>query len=168
MNRRVFLGAFSVVGAAGFVAYAQPTEEQINDLESQVDELDQRVSALETQVAEGDESDAESSDDGDDSGSESSVDASSLEGAGNSVSDKFQLNAGNYRVQATVDVDGDFDGFSVGVYDPSDNWDLLFNEIIESSGTAEFEAVYEAPEDGQYYVEVSNTNSAWTLSFAAL
>jgi hypothetical protein len=168
MNRRVFLGAFSVVGAAGFVAYAQPTEEQISDLETQVDELDQRVSALETQVAEGGGSDGKLPDDSGDSGSNSSADASSLEGAGNSVTDKFQLNAGNYRVQATVEVDGDFDGFSVGVYDPSDNWDLLFNELIDTSGTAEFEAVYEAPDDGEYYVEVSNTNSAWTLSFAAL
>ena len=168
MNRRVFVGAISAIGAAGFVAYAQPTEEQINDLEAEVAALDERVSALETQAASEGQNEDGASTDPEESDSGASESGLAFEGGGETVTDKFELAAGNYRVLAIVDVAGDFDGFSVFVYDPSGNQDLLFNEIIESSGVAEFEAVYEAPDDGDYYAEVGNTGSAWTLEFSPL
>lgn len=89
-----------------------------------------------------------------------------LSGEGSLVTDKFRLSQGRYKVSATVEVTAEFEGFAVMVYSPSKGFpDLLFNEVIEGAGTFTASAVFEAGEDGEYYVEVSNTQSPWNLVF---
>ena len=87
-----------------------------------------------------------------------------VEGSGQTVSEKFELAEGTYRVHATVEVSG-FDGFAAYIHEPGGGEDLLFNEIIESGGTWEGAAVYEARRSGMYYVEATNTSSDWTMAF---
>jgi hypothetical protein len=145
------------------------------------DQTDDRLTALETTVAEQGEDisslrnrvraleDAASttgntSDDGDGDGGGVPAGGVTVSGTGSFVSDTFQLAAGRYKVSATVEVT-DFDGFSVTVYAPDGDRDLLFNEIIDEGGTWTGSAVYDAPATGEYFVEVSNTTSSWSLVF---
>jgi hypothetical protein len=166
MNRRSFFGGASALGVGAIVTYAlQPTQDDIDNLEATVEDLDSRVSALETQAA-GEPSSAKSSDDADssDDAPQSEGEWQTVEGVGQTVSEKFHLDSGTYRVHASADV-ASFDGFSVFIYPPAGGQDLLFNEIIGTPGEWAGETVYKAGESGEYYVEVSNTSSAWTLQF---
>jgi hypothetical protein len=145
------------------------------------DTTDDRLSALETAVAnQGDElsslrarvqalEDAAQPSNGEgDSGGTGANEAGTvtLSGSGSLVTDKFRLAAGRYKVTATVEVTSEFEGFAVSVYAPAEEFpDLLFNEVIEGAQTFTSSAVYEASEDGEYYVEVGNTQSAWSLVF---
>lgn len=163
MNRRGFLTGISAFGAGAFLFYVQPAEEQIADLQEDVHALGERVSVLESQVNElfdGDADDAETI-------SDTSVATGdvTVNGAGTHVSEKFGLAAGQYRVNAFVDVVGDFDGFAVFVYDSSGSSELLFNELIDQSGLWEGSAIYQAVQGGEHYVAAENTTSAWTLTF---
>jgi len=163
MNRRGFLGGFAAAGFGGITLFAlQPTADRIDDLEATVETLDERVSALE------DDSGASSPDDVEatrPSGSEDS-DWVTSEGVGLTATDKFELNAGRFRVHATVDAQSEFSGFIAHIYDPSGGEANLFNELIQNGPLNwEGETIYTAPSTGDYFIEVSNTDFAWSLAF---
>ena len=170
-----WLAGLVVVGALAVAAFAvnlstpadaqDRTAERVSILETQVADqaadissLRKRVRALEDAAkgTTGEEPD------------QPSGSAPTLSGTGETVSDKFTLQGGRYKVSATVDVD-DFDGFAVTVYGPGDgDQELLFNEIIDSSGPWTGSAVFDSQGGGTFYVEVSNTSSPWTLTFEKL
>jgi hypothetical protein len=143
------------------------------------DAIDERVSALETQVAQqadeiGDLQDRVEVLEGDSKGSTSTGRDAQTEksGAGNSitisgngdtVSDTFVLAPGNFKVSASVDVKGDFDGFAVWIYIDGSK-DLLFNELIDQNGTWTGSAILDAGAGGEAYFAVENTDSTWTLT----
>ncbi len=84
---------------------------------------------------------------------------------GTTVSDKFQLKSGQYKVNATLDVTTGVSGFIVMTYDPSGTENLTFNQLIQAAGMWTGSAVFKAGQDGEYYVSVQNTTDAWTLEF---
>lgn len=103
-------------------------------------------------------------------GASSSSDGTvTLKGTGSTVSSSIRLDAGRYKVTAKVNVNG-VDGFAVWIYGPGDSKDLLFNEVIEQSGTGTWSSsqVFEAGDGGSFYVETTNTESSWTLTFDPL
>lgn len=161
MNRRSFISGAGVSLASVYVLLVQPATDENADLEAQVDDLDTRVTALETQVASLDGGTA-----GQDEAAEESATASgdsvSLSGNGTTVTDPFVLTAGRYRVNATVTPSGGFFAIILEVYDPSE---YVLNEFGEVSGEWSGSAVYEAPADGEYFLSVSNTTGAWTVTF---
>ncbi len=162
MNRRQFVGGASILSAGGFLLYAQTSEEKIADLEQVTSQLDARVGALETQVA------ALSGTDG--AGGEATGPAgpdgpATVSGNGVMVSEKFALEPGRYRVNATLEIAEQIAGFIVMMYGPSGYEEYLFNELIQTSGTWEGSTVVNVPVSGEYFVEVSNTTAAWTLTF---
>lgn len=167
MNRRGFVGGMSAAAASLLLYYVQPAEERIDTLEGEVQALDERVSALETQVADGGvplSTPEASRTTGQDKSS--SADEITVEGVGTTVSDKFQLSKGQYRVNATLQGLGDFASLTLYVHDPSRNEELVFNEFSEHAGGPwEGSAFYEAPEDGEYFVSVENTDAEWSIIF---
>jgi hypothetical protein len=89
-----------------------------------------------------------------------------LTGSGAEVTDTFELKKGRYKVTAEVEVGGAaFDAFSVSVYGEDDRPDLLFNEMIQVSGSWDSSQVFVAEQTGDYFVETSITTSPWTLTF---
>jgi hypothetical protein len=94
----------------------------------------------------------------------SSSNGRTIKGKGSTVSDSFRLSAGRYKVTARVEVDG-FDGFAVWIYGAGDFKDLLFNDVIDESGTWTSSQVFETDGGGSFYVETTNTDSSWTLTF---
>jgi hypothetical protein len=98
-------------------------------------------------------------------------DVTTITGVGPTVTDFFPLQHGQYRVTATIEVYGGFDGFILQMY--GENGDLgydgyVLNEITDQSGTWTVSAVFTADQDGNYYAEISNTESAWTVTFEAM
>lgn len=166
MNRRSLIGGLSATTAGAFLFYVQSTDEQIITLEEDVQVLDERVSALETQVADK----AEPPNRGPQKpgrGDSSSIDVVTVEGVGTTVSDKFTLKAGQYRVNATIpDPAADFVSLTLYVHDPTGSDELVFNEFAEhGEGPWEGSSIYSAAEDGEYFVSVENTTAAWTVVF---
>ena len=161
MNRRNFIGGLSAFSAAALVFHVQTTDQQVAEIEMKVDSLDERVTTLETQVAELRAGSTPSPD----TVSIATVEGQTVSGVGVSVSDKFPLQEGRYRVNATLEPTSEFTGFSVLVHSPSGTSELLFNELIDGAGLWEGSAVYQATESGDYFAEVSNTDSPWTLVF---
>ena len=90
-----------------------------------------------------------------------------VSGIGTVVSDKFDLPAGRYRVQATVGIATAYgsDGFAIFFYPVSGDEELLFNEVIVQPGTWTGSAILENPRAGLVFVAAENTKSAWTLVF---
>ena len=154
------------MSAGSLLLFVQAGEERINDLENTVEVLDQRVDALETQIARlpGADEDLGASDRPSESPDASSAVAAAT-GTGTMVSEKFALEPGRYRVSATLENITQFSGFIVYLHDPSGYKDNLFNESIETSGTWEGSVVVAVSEDGEYFVDVSNTDESWTLEF---
>lgn len=159
MNRRVFLGGgLSAVSAAALGFYAQSIEDRVASLEGEVDRLGRRVDALESRTG----------------GSEpiAPIETPALagvvtvEGVGTSLSEKFTLEPGRYRVDATVQVSKDIEGFIAVLRGPSNAEDLLFNELIQTGGPWTGSVTTEIGEAGEYFVEISNTTSPWSLTFA--
>ncbi|MGH2549491.1 MAG: hypothetical protein ACRDHN_08880 [Thermomicrobiales bacterium] len=182
MNGRRLLPAIFMVTCLALLAFAaiprsapaqDDLEARVAALETRVDEQGDVISALRRRVRDLEEqaNSKETGDSSDDSGSSGS-DASSgttLSGTGSSVTDSIQLAAGNYRVTATVDAQTSFggDGFAVWVYIGSDK-DLLFNELLDENGPWEGSQVLEVSSSGSVYFEISNTESAWTLTIEPL
>jgi hypothetical protein len=167
MNRRGFLGGMSAAAAAAVLFYVQPTEDQIATLQKDVEDLDERVSALETQVALATPA-STNSDDPSQAGAVSG-DEPVVEGEGTTVSDKFALEAGQYRVHATVQDSGSgYASLILYIYDPDGNEENVFNEFGEHSGGPwEASSVYQAPGNGDYFVAVENTDAHWSIRFEA-
>lgn len=90
-----------------------------------------------------------------------------VSGFGTTVTDKFSLAAGRYRVTATVEIATayGFDGFAVFFYPAKGTEELLFNELIDVPGTWTGSAVLDNPRSGEVFVAAENTESAWTLVF---
>lgn len=90
--------------------------------------------------------------------------APTVSGTGTTVSEKFNLAAGRYKVTVTLQV-GDFSGFICHLYGPGNFDDYLFNELIDTPGTWTGSPVVQIPTSGEFFVEVSNTDAAWQLTF---
>jgi hypothetical protein len=89
----------------------------------------------------------------------------SVSGVGVSVSDPFSLTAGRYRVSASVDV-SDYSGFACQLHGPDGYEELIFNELIETPQLWTGSTVVTLGADGEYFVEVSNTDAPWTIEFS--
>ena len=76
------------------------------------------------------------------------------------VPEKFALEPGRYRVNAALKTITQFSEFIVYLHDPSGYKDNLFNELLETSGTWESSVVVAVSEDGEYFVDVSNTDES--------
>jgi hypothetical protein len=150
MNRRGFVSGVSAsvfTAAASYVAFIQPADEQLVELQVKVDDLDSRVDALEAQVEElggGEPADTE-------------PDSEAPAPAGEA--------AGRYRVNATVAPSSGFFAIILEVFDPNGNSELVFNEFGETSAEWQGSSIYQAPSDGEYFLSVSNTTGAWTFEF---
>lgn len=172
MNRRGFLGGVSAAAAGAILFYVQPAEQQIATLEGDVEALDDRVSALETAVAEADAAGlaapgADRVDGTEQEGALAPGNGATVEGVGTTVSDRFTLGAGQYRVNTIVqDTGSGYASLILEVYDPSGNAELVFNEFGEHGGGPwEGSSIYQAPEDGEYFVAVQNTDATWSIEF---
>lgn len=183
MNGRRLLPAFFMIACISLLAFAviprsapaqEDLESRVAALETRVDEQGDVISALRRRVRDLEEqADSEETGGGSGDSSSSGSDSSSgtsLSGVGASVTDSIQLEAGNYRVTATVEIQTSFggDGFAVFAYTDGDNKDLLFNEVVDENGTWEASQVLEVPSSGSVYFEVTNTESAWTLTIEPL
>lgn len=166
MNRRRFLAGTSALTVASLGLYMQTSEDRISDLEANVQKLDGRVSVLETQIANIPHDASLPAPESPTTEDEEAPAALTVEGVGTTVSDKFALEPERYRVDATITGISDFSGFIVYLLGPSGTEDLLFNEIIEGGGTWEGSVTTTVVEGGQYFVEVSNTDAAWQLTFS--
>ena len=91
-----------------------------------------------------------------------------IEGSGTTVTDKFTLSPGNYKVTAELDVTAGFSGFIMTIYGSDDQQETVLNELIQVNGPWSIEAVFEAGAGGEFYVEVSNTDEDWTVTFEPL
>jgi len=100
-------------------------------------------------------------------GSGASSETVTIEGNGSMVIDNIDLEAGRYKVTATVEVAA-FDGFAVWVYGRDGSEDLLFNDLIEEPGTWTSSQVLEVSGSGGVFLETTNTDSPWTLTFEPL
>jgi hypothetical protein len=89
-----------------------------------------------------------------------------ISGTGTTVSEKFNLGAGRYKVTATLQV-SDFSGFICELYGPGDFDENLFNELIDTPGTWTGSTVVQIPASGEFFVQVSNTDASWQLTFEA-
>jgi hypothetical protein len=147
----------------GVAAYLlQPTDERIDSLEATVANLDERVTALE----EDSELVAATPDATAAAANVVGGDWLTVSGVGNTVTEKFNLEAGRYRVHAALNATG-ATGFITQFYGPSGDKDLVFNALISDAGEWTSEAIYEAQTPGAYFVEVSNVMGAvnWSLAF---
>ena len=92
-----------------------------------------------------------------------------LTGIGTTVSDKFTLQAGRYKVTATIEV-AQVDGFILVLYgpNPSDRGTHVLNEITDQPGTWTISAIFTAPQSGAYFAEVSNVRDSWTVTFTPI
>lgn len=166
LSRRSFLGGAGALGLGAAVTYAlQPTQAEIDDLAATVEDLDSRVSVLETQAASepaaGDAANADTS--GSNSAASGSGDWLTVEGVGQTVSEKFELAEGTYRVHASVQ-SGGTDAFSVQIYSESGDHDYLFIELIQQAGEWTGSIIYQAMTSDHYYLEVGSS-SPWSLQF---
>ncbi len=157
MNRRSFIGGLTTFSVGALALGMQSVEERVDDLERRVNDLDQRVAALESPSGESQPSTDQAKEG-----------TQSVSGQGVAVSDPVGLQAGRYRVNATVDVTSGFDGFAVTMHAPNGDTELLFNELIDQSGTWEGSSIYQATVGGDHFFQVENTSSAWTLTIAPI
>jgi hypothetical protein len=89
---------------------------------------------------------------------------SRISGVGTSVSDMFMLEPGRYRATVVMDVQ-EFSGFIAVLHGPDGFEEYIFNEVIETPQTWTAETVVETDIGGEYFVEVTNTVAAWTMTF---
>lgn len=94
----------------------------------------------------------------------SSSPAPVISGVGTMVSEPFHLSPGRYRVGATVEAT-DFTGFICDLHAPDGSSSTLFNELIESPQAWTGAVVHSIGAGGEFFVAVSNTDSAWSVAF---
>jgi hypothetical protein len=128
------------------------TGDRLSALETRVAELEDRVDVLE-----GDSPQIQPTIDARDSEAETGEIV--ISGTGSSVSEDFQLEAGLYDVTAAgapffLYISGPLGGRTLLLYP------LNFDD---EDGTAS--VIYLAPESGTYFIESSNTNAPWTVTF---
>jgi hypothetical protein len=87
-----------------------------------------------------------------------------VSGDGTSVSDPINLVAGRYQAMASMQVD-DFSGFIAILHGPNDYSETLFNEMIDTPQEWTAETVVTVDQDGEYFVEVTNTDASWRIRF---
>lgn len=121
-----------------------------DDTEARLSALETRVAAIEAQLAAPEPVATLSTASG----------AVTVSGVGVATSDDFVLQAGRYQVTATWS-GGDY--FIGHLWEPSGDGEYLFNEY-QASQTAT--VVYMARESGTYFVEVSNTDGPWEVTFS--
>ncbi len=159
----VLASAFVSLGPAHSATSQDQTDERLAALETQVAEqtgdinsLWKHVRVLETAVAGSGtaEETTETADQSDTAGS------FVVEGTGAVVTDNYRIEAGRYQVQLQVD-----SGccIIVDVYGEHGDSDMIAGEIFTGEGgSASF--IYEFS-GGEYFFEVSNTESHWSLTF---
>lgn len=147
-----FVAAWIGVGLRSEPAIAQdPTEDRLSALETRVADLETRLSVLE-----GDAVPTAQPSPG--SGEGTVV----LSGVGSVVTEDFWLDAGRYEVTVTYE-----SGCCIIVrpYGPSGGEGRsIFNEISSNVG-GQAATIYQASDSGNYFLEVSNNNGPWTLTF---
>jgi hypothetical protein len=169
MNRRNLLGGTAALGAGALLSYVlAPTSERLDNLEGTVASLSTRVAVLEdASVTSSDNSSAPApTKAAGKSPNSSPSDWLTLSGMGLTATDKFHLDAGTYRVHATIDVQADFSGFILEIYTPAGGDDHVINELTQD-GPLEWklQAIYDAPSSREYYAQISNVDSSWTIAF---
>jgi hypothetical protein len=166
---------FGLVFAATFAALSVPTDAQdstagrlsavetevagqatqISGLHKRVKRLEQVVLTPEATTASESATNAEP---------RTSATLPTISGARATVSEKFNLETGRYKVTATLQI-GDFSGFICQLYGPGIFDDYLFNELIDTPGTWTGSTVIQIPVSGEFFVQVPNTDAAWQLTF---
>lgn len=173
--RRIGLLAFAGFLLLGTIAWILPgsgeaqdsTGDRLNALETKVATQAGDISSLKKRVKALEQAKSGSSNASDAVAPSAAGNPVTLNGTGPTVTDKFSLKSGRYKITVTVDV-ANFDGFSLYIYPPSGSKDLVLNELIDHAGLWKGSAVFEASSDGDYYAETQNTSSAWTVMIEAI
>jgi hypothetical protein len=136
---------------------------EVAELEGTVAARGQKINAQRTQIAELKNPAA--------TARPEAPDVITVSGVGTTLSEGFDLEAGNYRVTAVVQSYG-YSFFIMQMYGTSADLGFegyVFNESAEEGGGAwEISTVFSAPRDDTYFAEVSNTDAAWTVTFEKL
>lgn len=122
-----------------------------DDTDVRLSALETRIAVIETQIAGPATAPTKAA---------ATSDAITVSGVGVSTSEDFTLQAGRYQVTATWS-GGDY--FIGHLWEPSGEGAYLFNEY-QASQTAT--VVYMARESGTYFMEVSNTDGPWEITFS--
>ena len=88
----------------------------------------------------------------------------SLSGVGALLTEPFPLEAGRYRAVVTVEAPAS-SSFSAMLYGPGGFSELLFNEPVATNEPWTAETVVRIAEGGEFTIDVTNTEDAWTIQF---
>ena len=168
MKRLGAIGAVMLMVAA--VSWAGPTSGQ--------DRADERIAALETQVADHasridqlEDQMAALNPGGARAAATPEAEPVTVSGLDAMESDPFSLEAGRYRITATLEVEGLTSGFILRLQGPDGFEELLFNEVIgqaQLSGdpkTWTGSATVLIEEEGEYILTVENASGPWEVLF---
>jgi hypothetical protein len=85
-------------------------------------------------------------------------------GVGTARSERFALEPGRYRLTAAMEV-SEASGFTCDIFGPDDFTETLFDEQIDGPQSWTAQTRLRLENGGDFYVECSNTNDAWEISF---
>lgn len=167
MNRRALFG----IGGTALLplpALAQDGtvppewEERFAALEERVTAIEQRLDALTSDDAPEPTKLAEQQDQTASSG------IMRLSGSGTTMTELVSMEAGLYRVEATVTIDTGYgDAFMVQVAGSNDWQDSIFIEFLEGDGIHEVSTNWTARQNGDYAFQI-DCMSEWELTFEAM
>lgn len=85
-------------------------------------------------------------------------------GVGTARSERFALEPGRYRLTAAMEV-SEASGFTCDIFGPDNFTESLFDEQIDAPQSWTAQTRLRLESGGDFYVECSNTDAEWTISF---